>query len=279
MDVSKALKLKDLQNYTLEPVSYYMKTFDDMFEGMGMHQHQYFEIMYSHSGSFTLEIFKENESPKLKTFSIRPGQIIILDGFTFHRIIISPHTSAVIYNIEFNPREFDEYNPFNVNSVLKVDFAALFTETNFRRISLSNDGYAVVNDTHQVDSTFKELVLMLTDGISSLEQACAVTIAELNLFTEISKCLETTAVPSLISVRQTILFKKIFDKKSRWIKSQILSESIKHIFNGNIKSTRDKQSSKASILYGYNERLIFCAILTCPFSKSLCKWDSPIKIN
>ena len=42
MDVSKALKLKDLQNYTLEPVSYYMKTFDDMFEGMGMHQHQYF---------------------------------------------------------------------------------------------------------------------------------------------------------------------------------------------------------------------------------------------
>lgn len=202
MDVSKALKLKDLQNYTLEPVSYYMKTFDDMFEGMGMHQHQYFEIMYSHSGSFTLEIFKENESPKLKTFSIRPGQIIILDGFTFHRIIISPHTSAVIYNIEFNPREFDEYNPYNVNSVLKVDFAALFTETNFRRISLSNDGYAVVNDTHQVDSTFKELVLMLTDGISSLEQACAVTIAELNLFTEISKCLETMG-GSLSYIRKT----------------------------------------------------------------------------
>lgn len=43
---------------------------------------------------------------------------------------------------------------------------------------------------------------MLTDGISSLEQACAVTIAELNLFTEISKCLETTG-GSLSYIRKT----------------------------------------------------------------------------
>lgn len=59
MEKTKSLKFKDLQNYALEPVSYYMKTFDDSFEGMGMHQHQYFEIMYAHSGGFTLEIFKE----------------------------------------------------------------------------------------------------------------------------------------------------------------------------------------------------------------------------
>ena len=202
MKILKTLKLRNLQNYTLEPVSYYIKSFDNTYRGMSMHHHQYFEIMYAHSGSFTLEIFKENESPKLKTFSIQPGQIIILDSFTFHRIVIPPHTSAIIYNIEFNPREFNEYNPFNVNSVLKVDFSALFTETNFRRLSLGNDGYAIVNDTHHVDSTFKELVLMLTDGISSLEQACTVMIAELNLFTEISKCLETTG-GSLSYIRKT----------------------------------------------------------------------------
>lgn len=183
MEKTKSLKFKDLQNYALEPVSYYMKTFDDSFEGMGMHQHQYFEIMYAHSGGFTLEIFKEEESPQLKRIPIRPGQFIVLDGFTFHRIVIEPHTCAVIYNIEFDPKEQDEYNPFNVNSVLKVNFAAMFTETNFKRIALGEEGYAVVNDSHQVDSTFKELVLMLTGGVTSLEQACAVTIAELNLFT------------------------------------------------------------------------------------------------
>ena len=203
MEKIKSLKFKDLQNYALEPVSYYMKTFDDSFEGMGMHQHQYFEIMYAHSGGFTLEIFKEEESPQLKRIPIRPGQFIVLDGFTFHRIVIEPHTCAVIYNIEFDPKEQDEYNPFNVNSVLKVNFAAMFTETNFKRIALGEEGYAVVNDSHQVDSTFKELVLMLTGGVTSLEHACAVTIAELNLFTEISKCLETGNFGSLSYIRKT----------------------------------------------------------------------------
>lgn len=91
MKILKTLKLRNLQNYTLEPVSYYIKSFDNTYRGMSMHHHQYFEIMYAHSGSFTLEIFKENESPKLKTFSIQPGQIIILDSFTFHRIVIPPH--------------------------------------------------------------------------------------------------------------------------------------------------------------------------------------------
>lgn len=202
MEKTKGLKFKDLQNCVLEPVSYYMKTFDDSFEGMGMHQHQYFEIMYAHSGNFLLEIFKEEES-QLKRIPIRPGQFIVLDGFTFHRIVIEPHASAVIYNIEFAPKESDEYNPFNVNSVIKTDFAALFTKTNFNRVALGEEGYAVVGDSRQVDSAFKELVLMLTGGIDSLEQACAVKIAELRLFTEISQCLETGGVGSLSYIRKT----------------------------------------------------------------------------
>lgn len=44
---------------------------------------------------------------------------------------------------------------------------------------------------------------MLTGGVTSLEQACAVTIAELNLFTEISKCLETGNFGSLSYIRKT----------------------------------------------------------------------------
>ena len=203
MDASNPLKLKDLQGYTLEPVSYYMKTFDDDFEGMGMHQHQYFELMYAHSGSFTLNIFKENETPQVKSFVIRPGNFIVLDSFTFHQIVISPSAPAVIYNIEFNPRRQDEYNPFNVNSVLKVNFGALFTETNMRRVALGEEGYMIVNDSRQVDNLFKELVLMLTSGVDSLEQACAVTLAELNLFTEIAKCMEATGGGSLSYIRKT----------------------------------------------------------------------------
>ena len=127
----------------------------------------------------------------------------MLDSFTFHQIVISPSAPAVIYNIEFNPRRQDEYNPFNVNSVLKVNFGALFTETNMRRVALGEEGYMIVNDSRQVDNLFKELVLMLTSGVDSLEQACAVTLAELNLFTEIAKCMEATGGGSLSYIRKT----------------------------------------------------------------------------
>ena len=253
MEKTKSLKFKDLQNYALEPVSYYMKTFDDSFEGMGMHQHQYFEIMYAHSGGFTLEIFKEEESPQLKRIPIRPGQFIVLDGFTFHRIVIEPHTCAVIYNIEFDPKEQDEYNPFNVNSVLKVNFAAMFTETNFKRIALGEEGYAVVNDSHQVDSTFKELVLMLTGGVTSLEQACAVTIAELNLFTEISKCLETSVLFPTFE-RQILTYRKISAAKSPSIRLRNGWASTRPTCRGSIKNIRGRPFWRASIPCGYRKR-------------------------
>ena len=69
------LKFCDIQNHALEPISYYMKTFDESYPGMGMHTHPYFEIMYASEGSFFLDIYDEKQSSDFKRYNIKKGQI------------------------------------------------------------------------------------------------------------------------------------------------------------------------------------------------------------
>lgn len=225
MNENKPLKFKDLQNYALEPVSYYMKQFDcDTYPGMGMHQHQYFEIMYAYSGSFTLEIFNPEERTPLKRLLIRAGQFVVLDSFVFHRLVIDSNQSSFVYNIEFNPRDMNDYNPLGVNNIVKINFGALFTETNFKRIAFDKNNYAVLNDSHQVGSFFQELIRLLTNGIRSTEDACAMTLAEVNLFTEISKCLNPGNVGSLPYIRKTNAY--IHENFKRKITMEEIAENV-----------------------------------------------------
>lgn len=198
----KQLKLKDLQNQVLKPVSYYLKLFnDDTYQGMDMHCHQYFEIMYTCIGSYILQIFNPVHS-WIKEYTIEPGQLVLLDGFVFHRVAMNPGMSAFVCNIEFNPLEPSEYDPFGVNKLIKINYASLFKDTHLERFAQSKDGYIIVNDTRLAGKTLQELVLLLTDGINSIEDAFSAKLTELKLFTELSKCLNSTTSGSIPYIRK-----------------------------------------------------------------------------
>lgn len=200
------VNFSSIQNHVLEPVSFYMKTFDHTYPGMGIHQHEYFEIMYASSGSFFLDIYDESKKPALKRYNISKGQIIILDAFVFHRVLLDKNNEAVIYNIEFMPRQPDQYNPFDINSLIKTNYSNLFLQTNFKYVSNNPLGYVIATDTHHVGSVFKNLILLLSNEIKSLENACAVSLAQISLFVEISKCLTPNAMPSNHYVRKALSY-------------------------------------------------------------------------
>ncbi len=198
----RQLKLKDLQNQVLEPVSYYLKPFtDDTYQGMDMHRHQYFEIMYTYTGNYILQIFDPIQS-RINEYTIGPGQIVLLDGFVFHRVAMNPGMQAFVYNIEFNPCESSEYDPFGVNKLIKINYASLFKDTHLEQFAQSKDGYVILNDTQLAGSALQELVLLLTDGINSIEDAFSAKLAELKLFTELSKCLNSTTSGSIPYIRK-----------------------------------------------------------------------------
>lgn len=198
------LKFCDIQNHALEPISYYMKTFDESYPGMGMHKHAYFEIMYASEGSFFLDIYDEKQSSDFKRYNIKKGQIIVLDAHVFHRVLLDENQYAIIYNVEFMPRSPDEYNPFGINAIMKLNYSSLFLQTNFKYITNNPLGYAIVADTHNVGSTFKNLVMLLANQIKSVENACAVFTAQLSLFVEISKCLSFNTTPSTHYIRKAV---------------------------------------------------------------------------
>ncbi|MBR4419616.1 MAG: helix-turn-helix domain-containing protein [Clostridia bacterium] len=200
------IRFRDIQNEALEPISYYMKTFDHTYPGMGMHQHPYFEIMYASSGSFFLDIYDEKRKPALKRYTIHKGQIIILDAFVFHRILLDENKDAVIYNVEFMPRSQEQYNPFGVHSIISLNYANVFNNTNFKYVTNNPLGYVVATDTHQVGRSFKNLIILLSNEIKSVENACAVFSAQLSLFIEISKCLSLNSTQSVHYIRKTIAY-------------------------------------------------------------------------
>ena len=204
MKNGKGYRLRDLSNVTLEPISYYMKPFNDQnYPGMGMHTHPYFEIMYSNSGHFILEIFDEKKQPNLTRVTVSAGQFVVLDSFTFHRLVLDKGKPSFIYNIEFMPRPAHEYNPFGVNDMIRINFGSLMRETALQRIAANTDGYAVLYDSQQVGAALQELILQLTNDIRSPDDAVAAAIGQAKVFNEISKCVNTREASSFSYIRKT----------------------------------------------------------------------------
>jgi len=202
-DKTKHLKFKDITNQVFEPVSYYMKLFnDETYHGMTMHNHQYFEIMYTYSGSFVLQIFDPHKNGDIKEITICAGQFVIIDGFISHRMVMKKGGSAFVYNMELEPREPADYDPFGVNKTLKINYASFFKDTNFKSVANDKNGYVVLSDTQLVGTSLQEMILLLTDGINSIEDACSVRLAEIKMLTEISKCLNSVANGSLYYIKK-----------------------------------------------------------------------------
>lgn len=204
MESTTKVRLRDLANVTLEPISYYMKPFDDeSYPGMGMHQHPYFEIMYSNSGYFILEIFDEKKQSNLTRVTVSAGQFVLLDSFTFHRVVLDKGKPSFIYNVEFVPRPPHEYNPYGVNDIIRINFGALIRETALQRIAENRDGYVILYDSQQVGAALQELILQLTNDIHSADEAVAAAISQAKVFNEISKCVNTREASSFSYIRKT----------------------------------------------------------------------------
>lgn len=182
------VNFSNFQDYYLDPVQFYMKNFDDDFEGMTVHYHPYIELMYVQSGSFLLNIVSD-ETKELTEFKIGAGQFVVLNSFTKHQLVIEKGKPAFIYNVEFNPRK--DFNPFGVNDVIRPNFHALFNQTDFCKISQDKSGFMIINDTQNVGHVFKDFLILVSDGIKNLESACSLINLEVELFIEITKCLKT----------------------------------------------------------------------------------------
>ncbi len=179
----------NFRDYYLDPVSFYMKAFDDKYDGMEIHSHPYIELMYVQSGSFTFLHYNENAEVPITQYQIIAGQFVLLNSYTKHKILFEKNQSAYIYNIEFNPRK--DFNPFGINDIIRCSFHDIFNRTEFRKISEDKNGFSIINDTQNVGIVFKDLLLHITNGINSLEDSCSLLLYEISLFNEIAKCMKT----------------------------------------------------------------------------------------
>lgn len=176
---------KDLGIYALKPSSYYIKKFTPDFY-MGMHKHGYFEIMYAQKGSFSIEVASEASESDFSSVTINQGSLIFLDAYLFHRLKIS-EKEVIIYNIELDPILPNDDNPFDVNSIIPINYRTLLKKTNLKFLTENEQKYMVIPNLCNIDSVFHNLILQLSKEIKSLEDACSVRLAMLSFFNEISK--------------------------------------------------------------------------------------------
>ena len=180
------VSLKNLRNEALEPISYYMKTFDNTFS-MVRHFHPYIELMYCQSGQFFFEVLETGENGKRKftSYKISAGEFIIIDAMVPHRIY---ETEAMIYNVEFKIRNKAEYNPFGVFDVLSINFSNLMKQGAWAQIAQEKNGYCILSDMENVEMCFRIFLNELFDGTNSFEQSFAAQGKLVMLFAEIGKC-------------------------------------------------------------------------------------------
>lgn len=197
----KYILFRNLKNQVLEPISYYMKDFNKDFY-MDMHQHAYFEIMYAYKGNFLFKTY-ENNDPKLKkinSYEINTGQFVFVDAMTYHKIKVTTD-DVIIYNIELEIKDVNEYNPFNVNYILPINYERLIKYSGLKTIA-EKDKFVILNDIEQVEPCLRNLILALFSNINSLEQALNVQCLLLTLFMEMSKCANNMVAGTLSYIKK-----------------------------------------------------------------------------
>lgn len=186
----KEIRFKDIGNRELKPMSCYIKKFTPSFY-MGMHNHSYFEMMYSAKGSFNVEIMRsasDAEAEKIEKIAVHQGELIFLDAYLFHRLQIEEE-EVVIYNVELIPQADEKEEPFGINTLFAISYAALIERTSLKKLAFSPDGYTVIPNLSKIDSSLRDLIYAIMNTNMHLEDACILRGHILMLFMEISKSL------------------------------------------------------------------------------------------
>lgn len=193
----------ELKNLTLEPISFYFKTFGYDFR-MGMHRHPYFEIMYAWQGSFDVYFYYARQNLPPKKITVQERQFIFLDAMTYHRLVIPDKKQRMIYNVELEAKRLSEYNPCNVNTVMPVDYYSLIRGCGLEKLGCGTDGsgYSILTDTAQVEYALKNLIALHQEPIHTLDRALAAQYSIINLFIEISECLKNVIFGALPYIKK-----------------------------------------------------------------------------
>lgn len=209
IDESKKIYFKDIGGLVLEPISFYIKVFDLDFY-MGMHNHGYFEFMYAARGNFNIEVFKDPEKMEksdITSLTIRQGEFIFIDAYLFHRLKIT-EKDVMIYNIELEPKQPKDYNPFNVNSIVPIYYGALIEGTNLKNIAKSTSKYTILTDNSKVSLAFHNLIAALLKQSNCVEDACNIQCHMLLFFNEIAKSATTVKQGSVSFLKKAFVYLK-----------------------------------------------------------------------
>ncbi len=206
----KEAYFKDIGSAELEPLSYYIKKFAPDFY-MGMHNHPQFELMYASRGNFIFEYVPRGlnaQNPEnVKRIPVHQGELIFIDSYFFHRIQIEEE-EITIYNIELLPSPSSSYDPFRVNLMSPINYAALIEHTSLKKLAYNKNGFVVVPNLSDIDSAFRELITTLTKESTCTEDECCNRARMLLFFMQIAKSLTTLEQNNMHYVKKILLYIK-----------------------------------------------------------------------
>ncbi len=193
----------EIKNLTLEPISFYSKTFEFDFR-MGMHHHPYFEIMYAYQGSFDVYIHYDHPKIPAKKVTVQQRQFIFLDAMTYHRLVIPDEKQRRIYNVELEAKHPSEYNPCGLNAVMPVDYYTVIHGCGLEKLGrgINGGGYSLLTDTAQVEYALKQLIDLHKEPIHTIDRALAAQYSIVNLLLEISECLKSVSFGALPYIKK-----------------------------------------------------------------------------
>ncbi len=186
----KEFRFKDIGTAEPEAVACYIKKFTPSFY-MGMHSHVSVEMMYASKGNFSLEIMRKAGGEgigEIFKVTVHQGELVFLDVGVFHRLLID-EDEVTIYNVELALRAPVKEASYRVNGVLPVNYAALIEMTALKSLADAPDGYKIVPNLSQIDSSFRRLIFTVMKPSTCLEDACCARARILLFFMEIARSL------------------------------------------------------------------------------------------
>lgn len=137
---------------TVVPKSYYKKTFDESLD-MWYHTHDYLEIMYCNSGSFTFSTLDVNKNVNYSR-EIKRNEFVIINGNVYHRIAVNGECNISNLEFETDTRSKTSY----------VDFASFFANTPaIKELLCGKDKFIVLNDFFNFSKTINSFVKYLVN--------------------------------------------------------------------------------------------------------------------
>lgn len=189
-------KLIEGNNYKLEPVQYYLRTFYPGYT-MTPHSHNYFEIMYVESGEFS---FYAQKNDCMNEFTINERQFVFLDSDVIHYMTVK-NSKVKIYNFEFslaNEEKNDLQIVYKLNNIPSV--------VNFIKGLKS---LSILNDSADVLMILKSIHAALDDDKNDTESRYLLQALIFSLLINIGKCTSPPQSVHSIYIMKTL---NIIDK-------------------------------------------------------------------